>query len=97
MRRRRGACPFYNNLNAIIYPSFNLGDNPHGCSNRFFNIIDEGDGFELSMFESGVQVGGGFFPVDALGVDHAHALAVSLGRSFAGNNEAPLQGLRRGV
>lgn len=67
------------------------------AQNRFFNIIDEGDGFELSMFEGGVQVGGGFFPVGALGVDRAHDLAIFLGRSFSGNNEAPFQGLRGGV
>jgi len=65
--------------------------------NRIYNILDDGDAFQLSLFLDGSQVGGAFFPVDVLGVDAAFDLAKSLGLSFATNNEAPFQGLRGGV
>lgn len=67
------------------------------AENRYFNIIDEGDVFELSMYQGGIQIGGCVFPVDVLGVDAAFDLATAVGQFFSANNEAPLQGLRGGV
>ena len=49
--------------------------------NRSFSIEDDGDAFQLSLFQGGVQVGGGFFPED-MGGD-AFALALEMGRAFA--------------
>lgn len=64
---------------------------------RLFSISDEGDALTLSFCLDGVQVAGAFIPLEGLGVDDAYTLAQTLGQSFAGNNEAPFQGLRGGV
>lgn len=49
---------------------------------RYFSIDDEGDAFNLALFEDGVQVGGGYFP-EGFGGD-PFALALEVGESFAG-------------
>lgn len=49
---------------------------------RSFRITDEGDAFDLSMFEGDRQVGGGLFPIEPLGVDCAYDLAISMAHLF---------------
>jgi len=51
---------------------------------RTYTITDEGDAYSLTLFFGCQQVGGGLFPIDALGDDEAYAIAVGLGESFAG-------------
>ena len=53
----------------------------HTRQNRHFTIEDDGDAFQLALYQGGVQVGGGFFPED-MGGD-AFALALEMGRAFA--------------
>lgn len=48
---------------------------------KTYTIDDEGDSFELAMFEGGVQVAGAVFPID-MGVDAAMELAMLLGEAF---------------
>lgn len=50
-------------------------------NNRSYQITDEGDEYQLSLFQDGLQVGGGLFPL-AIGEDAAFDLAKSLGESF---------------
>lgn len=49
---------------------------------RAYTLEDDGDGFELSLFAGGVQVGGGVFPVVS-DEDEALLLALSIGEAFA--------------
>ena len=49
--------------------------------NRHFTIEDDGDAFQLALFEDGIQVGGGYFP-EGMGGD-AFELALEMGRAFA--------------
>ena len=57
--------------------------------NRFFSISDEGDAFDLSLYQDGAQVAGGIFPVDVLGVDGAFALAEMVGKFFVQETTKP--------
>lgn len=50
---------------------------------RTYLINDQGDEYELALFQDGVQVGGGVFPI-SIGDDVAFELAKSLGDSFIG-------------
>jgi hypothetical protein len=55
------------------------------AKNRVYSIADDGESFELAMFEDGVQVGGGLFP-DLDGSGAAFDLAYQLGETFAGSD-----------
>jgi len=50
--------------------------------NHFFSISDDGDSFQLALFDGDIQVAGAFFPDDGSG--QAFELAQSIGR-FYGN------------
>ena len=47
---------------------------------RDISIDDEGDAFQLAMFENGLQVGGAYFP--DTGDGSAHSVAVEVGESW---------------
>lgn len=51
---------------------------------KTYLINDEGDEYELALFQDGVQVGGGVFPF-SIGEDAAFELAKNLGDSFISN------------
>lgn len=46
----------------------------------YFSISDDGDSFQLSLFDGGVQVAGAYFPDDGTG--YAFELAQSIGRFY---------------
>ena len=48
---------------------------------RHFTIEDDGDAFQVALYQGGKQVGGGYFP-DLPGVD-AFAIALEIGRAFS--------------
>jgi hypothetical protein len=50
-------------------------------STKTYLINDEGDAYELALFQDGLQVGGGVFPL-SIGEDAAFELAKSLGDAF---------------
>ena len=60
---------------------------------RTYRIDDEGDGYGLVLLEYGQQVGGGLFPIDALGEDVAFDLAKMLGDSFVASARPRSAGL----
>lgn len=49
---------------------------------RVYQVADEGDAFELALFEDGQQVGGAIIPA-SFGDDAAFELAQFLGECFA--------------
>lgn len=56
---------------------------------KTYTVIDEGDAFELSLFDGDLQVAGAILPFH-LNEDEAHQLAVMLGESWgkpAGDGE----------
>lgn len=65
--------------------------------NKSVEITDEGDSLDVSFVLDGVQVAGMWIGIGPAGDDAAYALAHALASAFATNDEAPLQGLRRGV
>ena len=58
---------------------------------RHFTIEDDGDAFQLALFEDGIQVGGGYFPED-MGGD-AFELALEMGRAFAPDSVQIVRGV----
>lgn len=49
---------------------------------RKYEIDDMGDSVDFALFEDGVQVGGGMFPLEFLTDDAAFAAAMILGNAF---------------
>lgn len=49
---------------------------------KTYTVQDEGDGFELALFDGDTQVAGAIFPFE-LDADEAHELAVFLGECYA--------------
>lgn len=47
-----------------------------------FTITDDGDSFDLALFQDGVQVGGAMLPIDFFSVDDAHKIAQEMGEAF---------------
>ena len=58
----------------------------HTQQGRYFTIEDDGDAFQLMLFDGAVQVGGGYFPEDSGG--DPFALAIEIGRAFEHGREA---------
>ena len=60
---------------------------------RSYSVDDDGDAVQLHLVEAGHQVGGGLFPIDALGEDVAFDLAKMLGDSFVASARPRSAGL----
>ena len=58
-----------------------------------FSIDDQGDGFDLALFDGGRQVGGAFFPFDQGGEDSAFDLATMMGAAFVASARPRSAGL----
>ncbi len=65
-----------------------------------FTITDDGDSFDLSLFQDGVQVGGAILPIDFFSEDDAHKIAQEMGKAFqsalGGNPHAPIAAFYKG-
>lgn len=53
---------------------------------RSYRIDDEGDSYEVIMFEGDDQVGAAVVEIDLYGDDDAHDLARALGAAFVARN-----------
>lgn len=56
---------------------------------RAFNISDEGDEFQVQLFQGGVQVAGVLVPFGPAGCDAAFSIAREIGEAFSRNDKAP--------
>lgn len=49
---------------------------------RTYQVTDDGEAFDLALFENDIQVAGAIIPLD-MGIDAAFDLAKQLGETFA--------------
>lgn len=58
-------------------------------TSRASNILDEGDEFQVQLYQGGVQVAGVLVPVGPAGSSVARIMAEEISSSWLGNDKAP--------